>query len=436
MPNVVVVGIQWGDEGKGKIVDVLTPRVDAVVRFQGGNNAGHTLVVNGEKLVLHLLPSGVLHEGCVCVIGNGVVIDPEILVGEIGELAQRGRILDRDLVISPRANVIMPYHRVLDHLREAALGDERIGTTGRGIGPCYEDKVGRRAVTVADLLSRDRLVEALGRALPFRNREIEWHGGEALSLEAVTAEYLAWGKALSPYVRDATSVLHGVRARGSILFEGAQGTFLDVDHGTYPFVTSSNTVAGAACAGSGVGPTAIDEVVGIAKAYTTRVGAGVFPTELEGETAASLRESGGEFGATTGRPRRCGWFDAPLTRHAVRLNGVTRLALTKLDVLSGLGEIPVCVGYEGVHDDEFPLDLDAVVPRYERLPGWSEDITGCRTLAELPPACRRYVERIERLVGVPVELISVGPGREAIIWRGDLFDHGGYPHSLGRAVGD
>ena len=434
MPNVVVVGIQWGDEGKGKVVDVLTPQVDAVVRFQGGNNAGHTLVVEGKKLVLHLLPSGVLHHGCTCVIGNGVVVDPDVLGQELDELEARGRILGTDLVISPHAHVIMPYHLALDRLREAALGDKRIGTTCRGIGPCYEDKVARRGVTVAHLLDRDRLRAALEAVLPFKNREIvDWYGGDALELEPILEAYAAHGERITPYVRDATSILHRIqRTDGSILFEGAQGTFLDVDHGTYPHVTSSNTVAGAACAGSGVGPTAIDEVVGIAKAYTTRVGSGVFPTELEGQLAHDLQQKGGEFGATTGRPRRCGWFDAALVRQAVRLNGVTRLALTKLDVLSGLPEIQVGVGYEGVSDEEFPGSLDDAVPVYETLAGWEEDITGCRRLADLPAACRNYIARIEQLVGVRVELISVGPGRQEIIHTGDLFDHGGYP----RAVGD
>jgi adenylosuccinate synthase len=424
VPNVVVVGTQWGDEGKGKVVDVLSRHVDAVVRFQGGNNAGHTLVVDGEKVVLHLLPSGALQPGCVCVIGNGVVVDPAVLLHEIAELAGRGRTLTpADLVVSTHAHVVMPYHPVLDKLREEALGSKRIGTTHRGIGPCYEDKVARRGVTVADLLEEKRLRERVEAVLPWKNREIqEWYGGEPVAPEPTIARYLEFGRRLAPFARDATAVLHRVQRRGgSILFEGAQGTFLDVDHGTYPHVTSSNTVAGAACAGSGVGPTAIDEVVGIAKAYTTRVGSGVFPTEMEPTQAADFQRRGGEFGATTGRPRRCGWFDAPLVRHAVRINGVTRLALTKLDVLSGEAEIPVCVGYEGVDPDDFPLALDAARPRYEVLPGWREPLSECRALSELPSACLRYVKRLEELAGVPIELVSVGADRQHTIRTGDLF---------------
>ncbi|MCB9684561.1 MAG: adenylosuccinate synthase [Alphaproteobacteria bacterium] len=424
MPNVVVVGTQWGDEGKGKIVDVLSRQVRAVVRFQGGNNAGHTLVVDGSKIVLHLLPSGVLREGCTCVIGNGVVIDPRVLLQEITTLADRGRALNADeLVISPHAHVIMPYHLVLDRVREASLGDKRIGTTGRGIGPCYEDKVARRGVWVADLLDADRLRARVEAVLPRKNREIcEWYGGEALAVDAIVEEYHALGQRLGAYVRDGTVVLHRIlRQGGSVLFEGAQGTFLDVDHGTYPHVTSSNTVAGAACAGSGIGPTAIDEVVGIAKAYTTRVGSGVFPTEMEGPKATEIQTRGAEFGATTGRPRRCGWFDAPLVRQAVRVNGVTRLALTKLDVLSGESEIPVCVAYEGIESDDFPGSLDDARPVWETLPGWSEPLSGCTTLSELPAACLRYVKRLEELVGVPIELVSVGADRRHTILSGDLF---------------
>jgi adenylosuccinate synthase len=424
MPNVVVVGTQWGDEGKGKVVDVLSRHVDAVVRFQGGNNAGHTLVVDGEKVVLHLLPSGVLRKGCTCVIGNGVVVDPAVLLDEVAALARRGRELEAgQLVLSPHAHVIMPYHQSLDRLREAAAGDRKIGTTGRGIGPCYEDKVARRGVTVADLLVSERLEARLREVLPWKNREIvEWYGGDALDSAQILASYRAHGEALRPYVRDATVVLHSlIRRGGSVLFEGAQATFLDVDHGTYPHVTSSNTVAGAACAGAGIGPTAVDEVVGVAKAYATRVGSGVFPTEMLEPKASEIQKRGGEYGATTGRPRRCGWFDAPLVRQAVRLNGISRLALTKLDVLSGEPEIPVCVGYEGVDADDFPSSLEGVAPIYEVLPGWSEPLSGCRTLSELPGPCLRYLKRLEELVGVPIELVSVGADRENTIRTGDLF---------------
>jgi adenylosuccinate synthase len=424
MSGVVVVGTQWGDEGKGKIVDVLSPHVAAVVRYQGGNNAGHTLVVDGVKIVLHLLPSGALRPGCTCVIGNGVVVDPHVLIKEIEALAARGRSLGPDeLVVSAHAHVIMPWHLSLDHLRERSLGDKRIGTTGRGIGPCYEDKVGRRGVWLTDLLDPARLAARVAAVLPHKNREIvEWYGGEALDGEQIVRDYAAVGERLRHYVRDTTAVLHRILRRGgSVLFEGAQGTFLDVDHGTYPHVTSSNTVAGAACAGSGVGPTVIREVVGIAKAYTTRVGSGVFPTEMAEPKGSEIQRRGAEFGATTGRARRCGWFDAPLVRQAVRVNGVTRLALTKLDVLSGEAQIPICVGYEGIAADDFPSSLDHVVPRWETLPGWTEPLSGCRALSELPANCLRYVKRLEELVGVPIELVSVGADRADTIVTGDLF---------------
>lgn len=423
MPNIVVVGTQWGDEGKGKVVDFLSRHVQAVVRFQGGNNAGHTLVVDGEKVVLHLLPSGALREACTCVIGNGVVVDVAVLAREVDQLAERGRVLGpSQLVISPHAHVIMPYHLSLDRLREAALGDRKIGTTNRGIGPCYEDKVARRGLTMAHLLDLHAFAARLDTILALKNREIEWYGGEPLSIESIVEQFRPLAERLGPHVRDATTVLHRVMSSGGhILFEGAQGTFLDVDHGTYPHVTSSNTVAGAACAGSGVGPTAIDEVVGVTKAYTTRVGSGVFPSEAHGEEAEQLQRIGHEFGATTGRPRRCGWFDAALVRQAVRLNGVTRVALTKLDTLTGFDRIPVVVGYEGVDDDDFPASLEDVRPRLEYLPGWTEPLEHVRSMAELPAAAQAYVETIEQWVGVPIELVSVGPAREATIRRGDLF---------------
>ncbi len=422
MPNVVVVGTQWGDEGKGKVVDVLSPMMACVVRFQGGNNAGHTLVVEGEQMVFHLLPSGILWEHTKCVVGNGVVVDPKVLLEELEQLKNRGRDANPDkLVISGRAHVIMPYHLSLDAHREQARGADKIGTTKRGIGPTYEDKVARRGVMIADLLDPVLLRRRLENVLPEKNRMIEWYGGEALHIDELVETYAAYGRALAPFVGDAVALLHRVmESGGSLLFEGAQGTFLDIDHGTYPYVTSSNTVSGAACAGSGVGPTHIHEVVGIAKAYTTRVGAGTFPTEDVGEMGEALRKKGSEFGATTGRPRRCGWFDAALVRQSARVNGLTRIALTKLDVLSGLKEIPVCVGYEG-QDDAFPDDLETVIPIYENLPGWDEDITGCRSLEELPATCLSYISRIEELTGVPVELVSVGPGRKQTILNGDLF---------------
>jgi adenylosuccinate synthase len=423
MPNIVVVGTQWGDEGKGKVVDVLSRHVDAVVRFQGGNNAGHTLVVNGEQMVLHLLPSGILRDNCVCVVGNGVVVDPQVMLDELEELRGRDRHIGPDqLVLSARAHVILPYHISLDRLREEARGDARIGTTCRGIGPTYEDKAARRGIVIGDLLDADRLRARLEAIVPDKNRMIvDWYKGAAIDIDEVCESYLALGAQLAPYVGDSVGHLHGIQRKGgSILFEGAQGTFLDVDHGTYPYVTSSNTVSGAACAGSGVGPTAIDEVVGIAKAYTTRVGSGAFPTEDHGDLGERLRRVGGEFGATTGRPRRCGWFDVPLVRQAARINGLTRIALTKLDVLSGLDEIPICVGYEGL-GDAFPDSLDNVVPIYESVPGWKEDMRDCRHMSELPASCLHYVAHLEELIGVPVELVSVGPGRQETIVRGDLF---------------
>ncbi len=420
MPNVVVVGTQGGDEGNGKVVDVLSPGMKAVARFQGGNNAGHTLVVDGEKVVLHLLPSGILRPDCVCVIGHGVVVDPKVLLVELDTLAKRGvAVREGQLLISGQAHVIMPYHTALDNLREVAAGAWKIGTTGRGIGPTYEDKVGRRGVRVADLLDPKRLRARLEEVIPEKNRMIvEWFHGVPLDVDAVVAEYTALGDKLRPFVADTVAFLHQVRrSGGNILFEGAQGAFLDVDHGTYPYVTSSNTIAGSACTGTGVGPTAIDEVIGIAKAYTTRVGSGPFPTEETGEIGEKLRTIGREFGATTGRPRRCGWFDAPLMRHSADINGLTRLALMKLDVLSGFERIPVAVSYRG----GFPVSLGDAEPVYEEFPGWTEDITGCRRWEDLPENCRAYVDRLQALVGVPIELISVGPGREQTILRGDLF---------------
>lgn len=422
MSNVVVVGTQWGDEGKGKVVDVLSPHADAVVRFQGGNNAGHTLVVQGDQLILHLLPSGVLRPSCTCVIGNGVVVDPAVLLDELALLEQRGVQIEAGrLVVSARAHVVMPWHVRLDQLRERAMGDNRIGTTCRGIGPTYEDKAARRGIRMADLIDPERLAARVRAELPDKNLMIvDWLGGEALDADVIVERYAELGARLAPYVGDVSGLLQELGARGrSVLFEGAQGTFLDVDQGTYPYVTSSNTVAGAACTGAGVGPTAIDEVVGIVKAYTTRVGAGAFPTEDEGAAGERLRAVGHEFGATTGRPRRCGWFDAVLVRQAAHLNGLTHLALTKLDVLSGIDPIPVCVAYEGAGG--FPLALEAARPVYEELEGWHEPLDDCRTLEDLPDACRRYVARLEELVGVPVGLISVGPGRDQTLLVADLF---------------
>jgi adenylosuccinate synthase len=423
VPNVVVVGAQWGDEGKGKVVDQLAARSRWVVRYQGGNNAGHTLVVGGERVILHLVPSGVLQPGCTCVIGNGVVVDPGVLARELDGLAARGRAVDPSrLMVSAEAHLILPGHRAIDAAREATLGEQRIGTTGRGIGPAYEDKVARRGIRTAALLE-PRLDEVVRGATVVHNRRLAELEAPPLDVDAAVAEVRTAATRIAPFVRSAAPVLHAAWRRGdAILFEGAQGTFLDVDHGTYPFVTSSNTVAGAACAGAGVGPTAIDEVVGIAKAYATRVGSGPFPTELPAAEAALLRERGQEFGATTGRPRRCGWFDAAMVRHAAMVNGMTRLALTKLDVLSGFGGLRIATGYAGIDDVPTSADgLARVRPAYEELAGWEGDLSACRRWSDLPWECRRYVERIEELVGVPVGLLGTGPGRESAIVRDPLF---------------
>jgi len=423
MANIVIVGAQWGDEGKGKLVDLLTERADLVVRFQGGNNAGHTLVVRGEKTVLHLIPSGVLHRGKTCVIGNGVVIDPAVLLGEIRGLKDRGFLKnDRQLRISDRAHVILPFHKEVDGLREdARSGEAKIGTTRRGIGPTYEQKIRRSGIRMGDFVHEATFRDLLALNLAEANEEIVRLGGEALDFDATFAEYWKCAQQLRRYVEDTTKLLHDMASkRARILFEGAQGTLLDVDHGTYPFVTSSNAIAGGACTGAGVGPTFIDAVIGISKAYTTRVGAGPFPTELDDELGEDLRRKGGEFGATTGRPRRCGWLDMVVLRHAVRVNGLTSIALTKLDVLAGLDSIKICTSYrlEGEILDTVPGRrgaLERVQPVFETLPGFSEDIDAMKTWDELPANARAYVRRVEQLAGVPVSLLSVGPGRAQTI---------------------
>ncbi|QSQ16602.1 adenylosuccinate synthase [Myxococcus landrumensis] len=424
MPNVVVIGAQWGDEGKGKVVDLLTEHAQVVVRFQGGNNAGHTLVVGGQKTVLHLIPSGILHQGKTCVIGNGVVVDPAVLVGEIDALKARGFLKeDAQLLISDNAHVIFPWHKLLDSFREKARGGAAIGTTGRGIGPSYEDKVARRGIRVRDLLNSDRLRKRIEERLPQALDELKDLCAKAgvpvpqLEVPQVLAEFSALGERLKPYVHDVSLFLSEQVRRGArILFEGAQGTLLDVDHGTYPFVTSSNCVAGNAAVGSGLGPTAIDKVMGISKAYTTRVGGGPFPTELNDATGDQLRKVGDEFGATTGRPRRCGWLDGVVLRYAVRVNGLWGLALTKLDVLSGLKSVQLCNAYEldGQKVTELPgdyEDLARVKPVFETLPGWDEKLTGVRSFEELPENAKRYVRRVEEISGVPVVCVSVGADR-------------------------
>ncbi len=424
MPNVVVIGAQWGDEGKGKVVDLLTEHAQVVVRFQGGNNAGHTLVVGGQKTVLHLIPSGILHPGKTCVIGNGVVVDPAVLVGEIDALKARGFLKDdAQLLISDNAHVIFPWHKLLDSFREKARGGSAIGTTGRGIGPAYEDKVARRGIRVRDLLNADRLRARIEARLPQALDELKELCAQAgapvpqLEVPQVLAEFSGLGERLKPFVHDASLYLSGQVRRGArILFEGAQGTLLDVDHGTYPFVTSSNCVAGNAAVGSGLGPTAIDKVMGISKAYTTRVGGGPFPTELNDATGDQLRNMGDEFGTTTGRPRRCGWLDGVVLRYASRVNGLWGMALTKLDVLSGLKTLQICTAYEldGQKVTELPgdyEDLARVKPIYETLQGWDENLANVRTFDELPENAKRYVRRVEEVSGVPVVCVSVGADR-------------------------
>ena len=419
MPNVVVIGAQWGDEGKGKVVDLLTEQADVVVRFQGGNNAGHTLVVGGQKTVLHLIPSGILHPGKACVIGNGVVVDPEVLAKEITALKARGLLQDDgQLVLSLDAHVIMPWHKALDVAREQRMGDGKIGTTGRGIGPTYEDKVARRGLRIRDLLDPARLARKVRERIGTAREELA-RLGATLDVDeaALVTRYAELGRLLQPYARDASLWLHGaIREGKSLLFEGAQGTLLDVDHGTYPFVTSSNTVAGNAAAGAGVGPTAIDRVIGISKAYSTRVGGGPYPTELKDATGEKLRQIGGEFGATTGRPRRTGWIDVLALRYAVRVNGLDGIAITKLDVLSGFPEIQIGVRYRcGDRTfDEMPSDLETLErceALYESVPGWQEKLEGIRRWEDLPARARAYVERIGQLTGVRIVAVSVGAER-------------------------
>jgi len=423
MPNVVVVGAQWGDEGKGKIVDLLTQYADVVVRFQGGNNAGHTLVVGGEKTVLHLIPAGILHPGKACVIGNGVVLDPEVFVLEVDRLKAKGFLKDDgQLVVSLDAHVIMPWHKAIDVAREQAMGQGKIGTTGRGIGPTYEDKVARRGLRVRDLLDEARLARKVKERLPAALEELRRLGAKPeLEEAAIVAKAAEAGRRVARHAADVSLWLtKALRAGRSLLFEGAQGTMLDVDHGTYPFVTSSNTVAGNAVVGCGLGPTAVDYVLGISKAYSTRVGGGPYPTELKDATGDRLRQVGGEFGATTGRPRRTGWLDALALRYAVRVNGLNGIALTKLDVLTGFDPVKIAVGYrvDGKVLDEMPSDpetLERAEAVYESLPGWTESVEGARTWDDLPAKAKAYVKRVEELAGVPVMGFSVGADRGATV---------------------
>ncbi len=429
MTTLVAVGAQWGDEGKGKLVDWLAPGADLVVRFHGGNNAGHTLVVEGEKTVLHVVPAGILNPDTVNLIGPGVVVDPEILLGEIDVLRARGVLRDpARLRVSGRAHVILEWHCALDKAREERARGRAIGTTGRGIGPAYEDKVTRRGIRVADLLDPEGLRGAIERLVEQKNFElVEYYHWKPVDGDAIYQKAREWGRRLEPYVDHTGRILlRGLRDGRNVLFEGAQGTFLDIDHGTYPYVTSSNCVAGAVCAGAGIGPTQIDRVLGITKAYTTRVGGGPFPTELDDAQGEELRRLGAEFGATTGRPRRCGWLDAVMLREAAAVNGFTALAVNKLDVLSGIAELKIATAYQidGKRSEEFPMtlgELERAEPVYESHRGWSEELCALRRFDDLPRAARDYVERIETLVGVPVELISVGPERDETIARTDPF---------------
>ena len=423
MPATVVIGTQWGDEGKGKIVDLLAADADVVVRFHGGNNAGHTLVVNGEKTVLNLVPAGVLHPGRICMMGPGMVIDPDVLVGEIDALRTRGYLAnDAWLRISEQAHLIMPYHRAIDRARERLRGTGKIGTTGRGIGPAYEDKMARTGIRVGDLGDDGYFRDALARSLAEKNAYLQALLGEApLAFDEIYATCAAHRERLRPFVTDTGAELRAALASGKrVLFEGAQSTSLDVDHGTYPFVTSSSTMAGAAAAGAGVPPRALGRTLGIAKAYTTRVGSGPFPTELDDALGERLRADGDEYGATTGRPRRCGWFDAPVVRHAVEVAGVDALAITKLDVLTGIDPLRICVAYEldGVRRLLPPAPQHAwrrIVPVYEEMPGWRENLGGATHLGALPANARRYVERLTALVGAPLALLSVGAQRDQTI---------------------
>ncbi|MGM0516609.1 MAG: adenylosuccinate synthase [Pseudomonadota bacterium] len=426
--SVVVLGSQWGDEGKGKVVDLLTENVGAVVRFQGGHNAGHTLVIDGEKTVLHLIPSGILREGTKCLIGNGVVLAPDALIEEIESLESRGVPASDRLMLSEACPLILPHHVALDQAREHARGEQKIGTTGRGIGPAYEDKVARRGIRLEDIFHRERLAAKLGEVLDYHNFVLRrYFGAEAIDFQQTLDRLLAQAEILAPMVGDVPGTLARMRAEGvNLMFEGAQGTLLDIDHGTYPYVTSSNTTAGGASTGSGVGPLELDYVLGITKAYTTRVGGGPFPTELENEIGERLAERGHEFGSTTGRARRCGWFDAVALRRAVQINSLSGLCLTKLDVLDGMETVQICIGYEidGERIESAPFAADTYsrcVPVYESMPGWQESTVGVKELDGLPQAARDYIRRIEELTGVPVDLISTGPDREETIVLRDPY---------------
>jgi len=427
MSAIVVMGTQWGDEGKGKIVDYLAEQADVVARYQGGNNAGHTVVVAGKEFKLHLLPSGILYKGKTCVIGNGVVIDPAVLIKEIKGMLKKDIKTD-DLKISNRAHVIMPYHRLLDELEEEYRGDHKIGTTKRGIGPCYMDKNSRCGIRMVDLMDAEEFSEKLKRNLEAKNHMLKAvYGVDGFDYETVKQEYLGYADELRSYIADTSVVLNqAIKQDKKVLFEGAQATMLDLDHGTYPYVTSSNPIAGGMCVGAGIGPTKISNVIGVVKAYTTRVGEGPFPTELLDEVGDQIRTSGHEFGTTTGRPRRCGWLDACVVRYAVDLSGIDYMAITRLDILDAMKTLKICVAYKhkGQIINEFPASLKVlaeVEPVYEEFAGWESDTTGIRSYAELPLNARRYLERLSEVAGTKLGIVSVGPGREQTIIMDEMF---------------
>ena len=424
MPANIVVGTQWGDEGKGKIIDIIASRADVVVRSQGGNNAGHTVVNDGQTYKLHLIPSGILYKNTLCLIGAGVVLDPKDLLSEIDNLSPRGISFD-NLKIDPRAHVVMPWHITLDGLSEKFRGNSDIGTTKRGIGPCYMDKYERCGIRVYDLVHPEVFAEKVRMTGKLKNKIItEVYGGEPHDIEAIIKEYTEYGKRLAKYVDDVSVIVYeAAKANKTIMFEGAQATLLDIDFGTYPYVTSSHPLSAGVCVGTGVGPMIISNIIGVAKAYTTRVGKGPFPTELDDETGETIRNKGGEFGTTTGRPRRTGWFDAVIVRHSVRVNGLSSLAINKLDTLGGVGDLKVCVAYkkpDGTVIENFPATLEELadcVPVYETLKGFDDDISSCRSFDELPEACKKYIERLEELCDCHISMVGVGPDREQIIER-------------------
>ncbi len=431
MSSIVVIGTQWGDEGKGKVVDVLAETASLIVRFQGGNNAGHTMVVDGEPFISHLIPSGILRPNKVCLIGNGVVVDPGVLIEEIQHLRDRGiSVGPHNLLISENAHLIMPYHKLIDHGRERLKGDKKLGTTGRGIGPCYEDKVTRRGIRFCDMIDSETFKQKLSAILVEKTFYLkEFLKSETVDEAAILEEYLSYAEVLRPHVANVSVLINqAIKAGDHILFEGAQGTHLDIDHGTYPYVTSSNTVAGNACCGAGIGPTQIHGVIGMVKAYTTRVGSGPFPTELHDEIGDGIQQRGAEFGATTGRRRRCGWIDTVVVGNSARINSLTGIAITKLDVLSGLENLMICTAYRYKQDrlTEFPAALrvlEECEPIYEELPGWGDDITAIQDVDDLPENARTYVKRVEELVETPAQIISVGPGRKQTIVLQDPFAH-------------